>query len=427
MTQSQTFVIVGAGLAGAKAAQTLREEGFDGRVVLVAAESDAPYLRPPLSKEYLTGSAERDSIFVNPAQWYDEHNIELRLGSPATGLNTAAHEVTLGNGETLKYDKLLLATGAGSRHLGGPGDQLSGVHYLRTVAESEALRSDLSAGGRRIVIVGAGWIGLEIASAARGYGNSVTVLGMEEVPLNVALGDELGAVFGELHRENDVNLRMSTSVSEIVGADGKVTGVRLPSGETIPAEVVVVGIGAIPNTELADKAGLEVKNGIVVDESLRSSDPDVYAAGDVANWYHPVLKERMRVEHWANAEHSGPAAAKAMLGQTVSYDDLPYFYTDQFDLGMEYSGYGSRTKNATVVYRGDKAKREFVAFWVLDGRVVAGINVNVWDVNEAVQKLIRSGARVDAAKLADQNVPLEELAAAADSEGQRAGSVAGGE
>ncbi|MEO6827635.1 MAG: FAD-dependent oxidoreductase [Microbacteriaceae bacterium] len=427
MTQSQTFVIVGAGLAGAKAAQTLREEGFDGRVVLVAAESDAPYLRPPLSKEYLTGSAERDSIFVNPAQWYDEHNIELRLGSPATGLNTAAHEVTLGNGETLKYDKLLLATGAGSRHLGGPGDQLAGVHYLRTVAESEALRSDLSAGGRRIVIVGAGWIGLEIASAARGYGNSVTVLGMEEVPLNVALGDELGAVFGELHRENDVNLRMSTSVSEIVGADGKVTGVRLPSGETIPAEVVVVGIGAIPNTELADKAGLEVKNGIVVDESLRSSDPDVYAAGDVANWYHPVLKERMRVEHWANAEHSGPAAAKAMLGQTVSYDDLPYFYTDQFDLGMEYSGYGSRTKNATVVYRGDKAKREFVAFWVLDGRVVAGINVNVWDVNEAVQKLIRSGARVDAAKLADQNVPLEELAAAADSEGQRAGSVAGGE
>jgi 3-phenylpropionate/trans-cinnamate dioxygenase ferredoxin reductase subunit len=250
---------------------------------------------------------------------------------------------------------------------------------------------------------------MEVAATARTLGNTVTILERGPIPLANALGDELGQMFADLHEHNGVILRRSVSVESVVGNNGRATAVRLENGEIIPADLVLVGIGATPNVELAKSAGLTVDNGISVDASLCTSDPAIYAAGDVANAYHPVAKLRLRSEHWANALNGGKAAARSMLGQNVSFDDIPYFYTDQFDIGMEYSGFGPLARGADVVYRGDRVGREFIAFWVKGGKVVAGMNVNVWDVNEAVQGIIRRGNQVDHAKLMDANVPLESL------------------
>jgi 3-phenylpropionate/trans-cinnamate dioxygenase ferredoxin reductase subunit len=409
------FVIVGGGLAAARAAEGMRDEGFDGRIVMVAAEEHQPYIRPPLSKEYLQGSAERDTVFVHPDAWYAEQKVEVLRGRTASALSPADHTVTLADGDVLRYHRLLLATGAAARRYPSPGGDLAGVHHLRTLEDAERLREALKAGTSRVVIVGGGWIGLEVASAARRYGNRVTVLGRESVTLNLILGDEIGAVFGDLHRANGVELRMSTVVSDIVGQGGTVTGVRLDTGEVVPADVVVVGIGAIPNTGLAVDAGIDVDNGIVTDAAFRTSAADVYAVGDVASVFHPVLGHPIRVEHWANAENAGAAAGRSMAGAAVSYDEIPYFYTDQFDLGMEYSGYADLVTDAEVVIRGDLAARRFVAFWVAGSRVVAGMNVNVWDVNEAVQELIRSRVPVDISRLADESIDLASFTAAEDS------------
>ena len=404
----QEFVIVGGGLAAATAAETLRNEGFDGAIRLIGAESHHPYIRPPLSKEYLKGDAGRDSVFVQEDGWYDENRIDLMLGRRADGLDAGAHIVELDNGERVHYDRLLLATGASSRRLSIEGAEASGIHYLRTIEDSQALREQIEHGGKRIVVVGSGWIGLEVTAAARGYGNDVTVIGREKVPLSAALGEELGAMFGELHRQHGVTLKLPAGIRSFTTADGRVTGVVTDS-ETLLADLVVVGVGAVPHVELAQGASLAVDNGILTDERMRTGAPDVYAAGDVANAFHPVVERHLRNEHWANAINGGTAAGKSMLGHGAVFDDIPYFYTDQYDLGMEYSGYPTLTSDAEVVYRGDLESREFVAFWQLDGRVVAGMNVNVWDVNEDVQALIRSERRVDPDRLRDGSIPIGEV------------------
>jgi 3-phenylpropionate/trans-cinnamate dioxygenase ferredoxin reductase subunit len=404
---AQRFVIVGGGLAGAKAAQALREQGYDGELVLVGDEQDQPYERPPLSKDYLAGKAERQSAFVHPPDWYDEHHVQLRLGVAATAIDAAAHEVTLGTGETIGYDRLLLATGSSPRRLPVHGADAQGVHYLRRIGDSEAIRATF---GGRLVVIGAGWIGLEVAAAAREAGSEVTIVEMAELPLLAVLGPEIATVFANLHREHGVDLRLSTQLEEITTADGRATGVRLADGTVLDADAVVVGVGIRPNTELAEAAGLTVDNGVVVDETLRSSDNDVFAAGDVANARHPFLGRHIRVEHWANALNQPATAASAMLGGTDPYDELPYFYTDQYDLGMEYIGYVEPGGYASVTVRGDTDAREFIAFW-LDGdnRVLAGMNVNVWDVVDPIKAIIKSRAPVDPAALADQSVPLEQL------------------
>jgi 3-phenylpropionate/trans-cinnamate dioxygenase ferredoxin reductase subunit len=406
---ADSIVIVGGGLAGATAAETLRDEGFDGSIQIVGAEAHLPYLRPPLSKEYFTGSAERDTIFVHPAEWYAEHDVDVELESPVSAIDTSRHSVTLSDDRTVPYDRLLLATGSSARRSAARGASAAGIHYLRTVDDSEALRTALAKGGQKVVIVGAGWIGLEVASAARGYGNEVTVMGMEKIPLQGPLGTEIGAVFQEVHEANGVKFLLPRSIREFDVQMEHVAGVFTDQGELLPATIVVVGMGAIPNTQIAEAAGLAVDNGLLVDEHLAASLPDVFGAGDIANAYSPVIKRRMRNEHWANAIGTGKVAARSMLGVDAVFDEIPYFYTDQFDLGMEYSGYPPLTGGAQVVLRGDKAAREFVAFWVADGRVVAGMNLNVWDVNETVQKLIRSGTVVDLGKLADPSVDLESL------------------
>ncbi|MEB8343609.1 NAD(P)/FAD-dependent oxidoreductase [Streptomyces endophyticus] len=413
----QTFVIVGGGLAGAKTAETLRSEGFTGRVILIGDERDHPYERPPLSKGYLQGKEERDSVFVHEPAWYASNDIELHLGQTVTTIDRAEKTVRLGEGTVLRYDKLLLATGAEPRRLDIPGTHLAGVHHLRRLAHAERLKNVLASLGRdngHLVIAGAGWIGLEVAAAAREYGAEVTVVEPEATPLHSVLGPELGQIFAELHGDHGVRFHFGATLTEITGQDGMVLAALTDDGEEHPAHDVLAAIGAAPRTGLAEAAGLELADrahggGIAVDATLRTSDPDIYAAGDVAAVQHPLFGDRLRVEHWANALNGGPAAARAMLGKDVSYDRVPYFFSDQYDLGLEYSGWAPPGSYDQVVLRGDAGKREFIAFWLKDGQVLAGMNVNVWDVTEQIQRLIRSGARPGVERLSDPSVPLGDL------------------
>jgi 3-phenylpropionate/trans-cinnamate dioxygenase ferredoxin reductase component len=406
MTSKQTHIIVGASLAGAKAAETLRAEGFDGRVVLIGAERERPYERPPLSKDYLRGEVGREKVYVHDEAFYDDHGIELRLGTTATSLDTTSRELRLDDGERLRYDRLLLTTGAEPRRLRIPGAGLDGVVYLRSVGDSDALRERLDRGGT-VVVVGAGWIGAEVAASARQRGLEVTVVEPASVPLERALGAELGAVYRDIHTDHGVRMLMGTGVEAFEG-DEAVERVRTSDGRELDCDFVVVGVGVQPRTTLAAEAGLALDNGILVDEHLRTGASDVFAAGDVANAQHPFYGERIRVEHWANALNQGPAAARNMLDQATAYERLPYFFSDQYDVGMEYSGF-ARSRDR-VVLRGDPATRAFVAFWLAGDRVVAGMNVNVWDVTDAIQRLIRERVPVDERRLTDVGVPLEELA-----------------
>jgi 3-phenylpropionate/trans-cinnamate dioxygenase ferredoxin reductase component len=405
VTTPRSIVIVGAGLAGAKAAETLREEGYDGRVVLVGDEPERPYERPPLSKDHLRGESGREAVYVHEDGFYEERAIELRAGTGVTALDTAGRTVTLAGGERLSWDRLLLATGAEPRRLAVPGADLDGVHHLRDLADRDRLREALDAGGR-LAVIGAGWIGSEVAASARLLGVEVTLLERLAVPLEHVLGPTLGGLYADLHRERGVDLITGVEVAALEGA-GRVERLRLSDGRTIDCSAVVVGVGVRPRTALAEAAGLDVGDGVLVDATLRTSAPGVYAAGDVAGAMHPFYGGRVRVEHWANALNQGPAAARNMLGADEPYERIPYFFSDQYDVGMEYSGLARGSD--PVVLRGDLASRELIAFWIAGGRVAAGMNVNVWDVSEPIQALIRSRATVDPARLRDPAVPLEAL------------------
>src|SRR6266498_495279 len=369
MPDERTFVIIGASLAGAKAAETLRSEGFTGRIVLVGEETERPYERPPLSKGYLLGKDEREKAFVHEASWYADNGVELMLAARATNLDTATRTVTLDGYEPLRYDKLLLATGSRVRRLDVPGGELTGVRYLRTFDESDALKERLR-DGVRVVVVGAGWIGLETAAAAREHGATVTVVEIDQLPLRRVLGDEVAQIFADLHRAHGVDFRFGTGVRELRGDGGHLTTVVLDDGTEVPADLAIIGVG-----------------------------------------------RRVRVEHWANALNGGKAAARALLGQEVVYDRVPFFFTDQYDLGAEYSGYAEPGGYDRVVFRGDPSivdgkAPEVIAFWVRDARVLAGMNINVWDVTDQIQALVRAGyagRAVDLDRLADPAVPLGDL------------------
>ena len=412
MSEGGTMVIVGASLTGAKAAETLREEGYGGRVVLIGEESVRPYVRPPLSKDYLRGETDREKVFVHAPGFYEEHDIELITGGPVTALAPGTREVVIGGGQALRYEAILLSTGAWPRRLPIPGAELDGVLTLRTLGDCDHLRERLAA-AERLVVVGAGWIGSEVAASARQMGLEVSLVEQGQVPLERVLGHELGAFYRDVHLDHGVRFIGGAAVEAFEGDDA-VGRVRLCGGDAIVCDLVLVGVGVAPRTELAQAAGLDVDNGVLVDATLEASAPGVFAAGDVANAEHPFFGRRVRVEHWANALNQGPAAARNMLGAGTPYDRLPYFYSDQYDVGMEYSGLADAGDE--LVIRGNMAAREFVAFWLSEGRVVAGMNVNVWDVNDAVQALIRSRAPVDRAALADPDVALESLAEASRAE-----------
>ncbi|WP_280308353.1 NAD(P)/FAD-dependent oxidoreductase [Nocardia abscessus] len=410
MSSDQHFVIVGGGLGAAKIAEALRAKDFDGIVTLIGAEEHLPYERPPLSKEHLAGKKSFPEFIVDPAQWYRDHHIDVRLGTTVTGLDPAAKTITLPDGSTLSYDKLALATGSTPRTLPVPGADAPNVYTLRTIEDSDTL-IELFGSARRIVIIGAGWIGLEVAAAARAAGVEVTIVERGELPLRAALGPEMGQVFADLHRANGVDFRFEAQVEAITTEEAIATdvanGVRLADGSTIEADAVLVAVGARPNVELAADAGLAVDDGVLVDERLATSDPDIVAVGDIAAQQHPVLGRRIRVEHWANALNQPAVAAATMLGKQAAYDRLPYFFTDQYDLGMEYTGFAAPEEYAKVVVRGDAAAREFVAFWLDSAdRVLAGMNVNVWDVTDRIKELILAGEPVDPDRLADTTTDL---------------------
>jgi 3-phenylpropionate/trans-cinnamate dioxygenase ferredoxin reductase subunit len=406
----ETHVIVGAALAGAKGAEALREEGFEGRVVLIGSEPELPYERPPLSKEYLRGEAPREKARVHEEGFYEQNDIELRTGTTVSAIDTAASEVELADGERLGYDRLLLATGAEPRRLGVPGADLDGVHYLRDLGDSDAIAARLAQGSGRVAVIGAGWIGSEVAASARVKGLEVALVEMADVPLERVLGREVGEIYANVHRDHGVDLHLGATLEAFEGA-GRVERVKLAGGAAVDCDFVVVGVGVTPRAELAERAGLEVGDGILVSKRLETSAAGVFAAGDVANAFHPFYGRKLRVEHWANALNQPATAARAMLGKEgASYERLPYFFSDQYDVGMEYVGYA--TDWDEVVLRGDASAPEFIAFWLKDGAVVAGMNVNVWDVVEPIKALIESRQQVDVARLRDPDVPLEELAAA---------------
>jgi 3-phenylpropionate/trans-cinnamate dioxygenase ferredoxin reductase subunit len=401
------IVVVGASLAGAKAVQGLRDSGYDGPLVMLGQEQHAPYERPPLSKGYLLGTDELDSAFVHDPGWYDEHDVDLRVGTTVTSLDTQAHRVLIGATEQ-PYHKLLLATGCSPRRM--PLAEANGapVAYLRTMDDSRRIKAALTAGAR-IVVIGGGWIGLEVAAAARTAGATVTVVESLALPLLRVLGPEVAETFAGLHRDHGVDLRVSATVTA-VETTGDHAVVRLGDGSAVDADLVVVGVGVVPNAALAEASGLETDNGILVDEYLRTSDPDVYAAGDVASVQHPVLGQRVRVEHWDNAIGQGTVAGQNMAGLQVAYDRMPYFFTDQYDLGMEYVGFVDGSGYDAVVLRGDTSgSRIFTAFWLRDGTVLAGMHANDWDAIEPIRHLV--GRRVDTAKLQDPGVSLPDLAA----------------
>ncbi|MGO4589935.1 NAD(P)/FAD-dependent oxidoreductase [Paenarthrobacter sp. 2TAF44] len=410
----ERMVIAGGGLAGATTAKTLRSEGFTGPITLLASEERIPYLRPPLSKEFLLGKADEDSVPVMPAGWYEENDVELLLGNPAVGIDAGNRTVTLRNGGTLDYAKLLIATGAQPRQIPLPGAELEGVMTFRTFEDSLRLQSLLRDGGKRVVMVGSGWIGMELAAAARSYGNDVVLLGLEEIPLSAAIGPELGNYFRALHEENGVSFRLPASAAAIEGKDGQASAVRTNTGEVLPADIVIIAVGVVPDTSLAETAGLRLDNGVLVDSALRSSAPDILAAGDVANALHPFTGEHHRSEHWANALNGGKVAAKTMLGQNAALDVVPYFYTDQFTLSMEYSGFPTLTSGVEPVIRGSLDDGSFIAFWMRDGQkeqgeVVAGMSVNMRRVQKPIKSLISGRVPVDVTRLTNPDVPLEEL------------------
>jgi 3-phenylpropionate/trans-cinnamate dioxygenase ferredoxin reductase component len=403
---AQTFVIVGASLAGAKAAGELRERGFDGRVVLIGSEHELPYERPGLSKDYLRGETEAESLRVNDDAFYRDQQIELRLGTTVTEIDPHGKLVrTDGRDGELSYDTLLLTTGSSPRRLQLPGSELDGIHYLRTIGDSDAIRDRIDKGGH-VAVIGAGWIGSEIAASARQRGLDVTVIEGQRLPNVLVFGDEVGQFYRDVHIAQGVEMILSDGLAAFEG-DGSVSRVRTESGRVVECDFVVVGAGVTPNVELGQRAGLDCDRGILVNQRLETSATGVFAAGDVVNHWHPFYERRVHVEHWANALNQGPAGARSMLGDKQPYDEIPYFFSDQFDVGMEYSGLSEPSDQ--VAFRGDFDGGEFIAFWLRDGIVTAGMNVNVWDVNEHVQALIRSRKQIDVSTLTDEGTPLESL------------------
>lgn len=404
MAEDGTIVVVGASLTGGKAVEAVRESGHEGRVVLIGSEPHRPYERPPLSKEYLRGERD-DAPWVHEEDWYDRNGVELLTGHTVTAIRPRESRVEFDGGDPVTYDRLLIATGAEPRRIDVPGNGLEGVLYLRDLNSSDALGARI-ADGARVAVIGAGWIGSEVAASARQKGCEVTVIERADVPLQRVLGSTMGGIYRDIHVDHGVRFLGGTGVGSFEGSN-RVERVRTSDGGTVEADLVVVGIGVVPRTALAEQAGIATDDGILVDASLETDLPGVFAAGDVANAWHPFYERRIRVEHWANARRQGAAAGRALAGEEVSYDEIPYFFSDQYDVGMEYVGYADGEDE--LVIRGDVDGREFIAFWLQDGRIAAGMNVNVWDVSDVIRDLIEARVEIDREALADPGTELSSL------------------
>jgi 3-phenylpropionate/trans-cinnamate dioxygenase ferredoxin reductase subunit len=401
--QGMSLVIIGAGLAGAKAAEAARATGYDGVLVLVGEEPAPPYERPPLSKQVLRGEKEPESTAVFGPTFYADHEIDLLVDEAVTSLDVASRKLALSSGHTLGYDVAVLATGAAPRRLDLPGSQLTGVHYLRTRGDSVALSSAIR-GASRVAVIGAGWIGSEVAASARQMGADVVMVEPAELPLLRVLGSDVAGAFRDLHTDQGATLRFGLTPTGFAGSSA-VEGVELDDGTVEAADLVVVGVGAGPRVELAEAAGLEVKDGVVVDQHLRAGATGILAAGDVASAWHPRFERHLRIEHWANALNQGAAAGHNAVGSPEPYTRLPYFYSDQYDLGLEYVGWADAS-TSEVAIRGSLATREFIAFYHQGGVVNAALAVNTWDVIEDLKTIVAANAPADLARLTDLDAPL---------------------
>jgi 3-phenylpropionate/trans-cinnamate dioxygenase ferredoxin reductase component len=403
---TETFVIVGAGLAGGGAAATLREEGFDGRVVLIGAEPKPPYERPPLSKEYLRGESTFEQALFQPHDFYGENSIETRFGVRVTRVDVTGKEVELDNGESVPYEALLVATGGRNRRIPIPGIDLEGIYSLRTVADSDQIRAEVSP-GRKAVVVGMGFIGSEVAASLRQSGVEVAAVDRNTVPLRRVLGEEVGRVVEAIHRDHGAELIFEDRVAAFEGAE-RVERITTQSGRSIECDFVVVGLGVEPVTELLAGTGVKIDNGVLVDEYCRTGVEGIYAAGDVANHYHPVFERHIRVEHWQNALKQGPAAARNMLGENEPYGEIPWFWSDQYEHNLQYAGF--HTEWDELVVRGSMEERNFVAFYRKDGRVLAAVAINRGrDLRRSIP-LIKAQEEIAAAKLCDPDTDLRTLA-----------------
>lgn len=401
------IVVIGANIGGGRAVEALRKEGFDGDIVLVGAEPELPYERPPLSKGFLRGEVAHDEFTIASADDYAEKRIETRLGRLATTLDPVGKTVTLDDGTTLGYDQLLIVTGASPRRLNIPGSDLAGIHYLRTVADSQAIREQM-AGAERVAVVGMGFIGAELAASANTLGKHVTTIEAIDLPLRPALGQEVAERLVGIHRGHGVEVLAGEAVARFEG-NGRIQQVVTASGRVVPCDVAVVGIGVTPNTSWLDGSGIALDNGIVTDEYCRSSIPDVFAAGDVAHWWSRRYGRRLRVEHFDNASNQAVAAAKAMLGQDHPYDPVPYFWSDQYDISLQVAGLPA--DHDQVVFRGTVESGSWSAFYLSDGRLTAALAANRFKDFSAGRRMLRASTPVTTDQLADESIELKTLLA----------------
>ncbi len=402
---SETFVIIGAGHAGGEAAAALRARKFEGRIIILGDEAYVPYERPPLSKQLLSGELEPERLFLKPPAFYQDRDIEIRLDTRVEAIDPKAHSISLADGGALTYDKLLIATGSRVRELPIPGAGLRGVHYLRTIRDTLALRAELKP-GVRLVIVGGGYIGLEVAAVARKIGASVAVLEMLPRLMMRVVGPEISQFYETLHRDNGVDIQLDVAVTAVEG-EGRAELVSCGDGSALPADAVLIGVGVLPNVELAEAAGLDVDDGILVDEFAQTSDPDIFAAGDVANHPNSVLGERLRLESVHNAVAQAQCAARSMLGEKIAYAEVPWFWSDQYGIKLQMAGVSH--KGDVVVVRGAPSSAKFSALYLRDGRVVAVNAVNHMRDFMAARRMIAAHAHPDPEKIADPEIPLKDL------------------
>jgi 3-phenylpropionate/trans-cinnamate dioxygenase ferredoxin reductase subunit len=401
----ERIVVVGAGQGAGQLVASLRQEKYEGEIMMIGDEPYLPYQRPPLSKTYLSGELELPRVLVRPEKFYTDKNIETRLGTRVSAIDRDAKTVTLDDGSVVEWSQLVLATGSHARRLNLPGIELPGVHYLRTIEDVDAIRADMGE-GRRLVIIGGGYIGLEVAAVARKMGMDVTVLEMEDRILARVTTEEMSAYYTRVHTEHGVDIRTRAAAAEILGED-RVTGVRCTDGTELEADAVIVGVGILPTTALAEAAGIECDNGIVVDDHCRTSAPDIHAIGDCSNHPSELLGRRLRLESVPNAMDQARVVAKNLTGGDASYNAVPWFWSDQYDLKLQMVGFSGEADEQVV--RGDPDTASFARFYLKDGVVIAVDAVNRPKEFMASKQLVANHARVDAERLADESVDVKEL------------------